>query len=104
MCYALMGFSFSASTKFDTTPPSSGLDISAPDRWYVNIDGAVVDEYTRRQDSGSEIAADELSGRLEELESKTKRMQEKTNAKLQQINELLEKMAVHKSVIKIGDS
>ena len=70
----------------------------------MNIDGAVVDEYTRRQDTGSETAADELSGRLEELESKTKQMQDKTNAKLQQINELLEKMAVHKSVIKIGDS
>ena len=63
----------------------------------------MIDEYTRQQDIKNENT-DELSSRLEELEVKADQMQEKTNSRLQQINELLEKAVQHRSVIKIGDS
>ena len=84
------------------TPSSSGLDLSTPGRWYVNIDGAVVDEYTRKQDVKNETA-DELNSRMEELEEKANEMQEQTNARLQQISVLLEKAMQHRSVVTIGD-
>ena len=63
----------------------------------------MIDEYTRQQDIKNENT-DELSSRLEELEVKADQMQEKTNSRLQQINELLEKAVQHRSVVKIGDS
>ena len=91
-----------AASKFETTPSSSGLDLSTPGRWYVNIDGAVVDEYTRKQDVKNETA-DELNSRMEELEEKANEMQEQTNARLQQISVLLEKAMQHRSVLTIGD-
>ena len=91
-----------ATAKFETTPSSSGIDLSSSGRWYVNIDGAVVDEYTRKRDTMNENT-DELNNRLEELEAKANDMQETTNARLQQINELLEKAVQHRSVVTIGD-
>ena len=62
----------------------------------MSIDGAEIDKYTREQDVVSENTADELSRRLDELETKATQFQEKTNVKLQQMNELLEKLAAHK--------
>ena len=85
-----------AATHFDTTPPSSGLDISIPDRWYVSIEGTLIDEYTRQKDIGRENTADELSRRLDDLETKSSEFQEKTTGKLQQMNALLEKMTEHR--------
>ena len=87
---------FTAATHFDTTPPASGLDISIPDRWYVSIDGTLIDEYTRQKDIGRENTADELSRRLDDLETKSSEFQEKTTGKLQQMNALLEKMTEHR--------
>ena len=63
----------------------------------------MIDEYTRQQDIKNENT-DGLSSRLEKLEVKADQMQEKINARLQQINELLEKAVQHRTVIKTGDS
>ena len=54
----------------------------------MSIDGAFVDEYTRKKDIGRENTADELSRRLDDLKTKSSEFQEKTTGKLQQMNAL----------------
>ena len=62
----------------------------------MSIDGTLIDEYTRKKDIGRENTADELSRRLDDLETKSSEFQEKTTGKLQQMNALLEKMTEHR--------
>ena len=62
----------------------------------MSIDGTLIDEYTRQKDIGRENTADELSRRLDDLETKSSEFQEKTTGKLQQMNALLEKMTEHR--------
>ena len=62
----------------------------------MSIDGTLIDEYTRQKDIGRESTADELSRRLDDLETKSSEFQEKTTGKLQQMNALLEKMTEHR--------
>ena len=86
--YYKFQFHFTAATHFDTALSSSGLDIFIRDRWYVSIEGTLIDEYTRQKDIGRENTADGLSRRLDDLKTKSSEFQERTTKKLQQMNAL----------------